>query len=101
MKTSSTLAIVVFASVSCTMGYSNDSRYLGWVNRTEEKCTSQYGPLPLNTPERRDEFLTLGYQTYYGQLSRTVFSSQLGLRYPNHLLHIDCVANSFPRPKSD
>lgn len=88
----------ILANTACAIGYANDSRYLAWVNRTEEKCAALYGPLPFKTAEQRNEFLEMGYQAYYDDLNPVVFSSRLGRQYPNHLLNINCLASSFPKP---
>ena len=91
----------ILVTTACAIGYSNDSRYLAWVNRTEEKCAALYGPLPIKTAKQRNEFLSLGYKTYYGQFLPVVFSNQLARQYPNHLLNINCFASSFPKPGID
>jgi hypothetical protein len=92
------MACSILANTACAIGYAGDSRYLAWVNRTEEKCAALYGPLPFKTAEQRNEFLKMGYQTYYNDLNPVVFSSRLGRQYPNDLLNIECVASSFPDP---
>ena len=93
--------VLTLAATACVGGYADDSRYLAWMNTTEQKCAAQYGELPLNTGEKRRQFLKLGYDAYYYRIDNSTFASKLGVRYPNRLLTIDCIATAIPNQGSN
>ena len=80
---------------SCAGKHREDPRFLEWLKRTETYCASQFGELPAGAAARRDEYLQLAYETYYGG-NRATFARRMAILYPNHQLFIDCVANAFP-----
>ena len=89
------LSVVLSA---CALDYSHDTRYLNWMQNTENNCVERYGPLPIDTPEQRKEFLKLGHQTFINNLDPEVYYDRLMLKYPNHRMVISCLADAFPRP---
>jgi hypothetical protein len=80
---------------SCAGKHRDDPRFLEWLNATETYCASQFGSLPPSAAGKRDEYLQLAYETYYGG-NRATFASKMAILYPNHQLFIDCVASAFP-----
>jgi hypothetical protein len=82
---------------ACALNYATDRPFQDWLSSAEARCGSNYGALPLNTPEQRAQFESLSYQTYYGELPREVYADRLTILYPNHGLTVDCLATSVPR----
>jgi len=88
---------LVWAVGACALNYATDRPFQDWLSSAETRCGSNYGALPLNTPEQRAQFESLSYQTYYGELPREVYADRLTILYPNHGLTVDCLATSVPR----
>ena len=88
------LALVVSA---CALNYATDRPFQDWLSSAEARCGSNYGALPLNTPEQRAQFESLSYQTYYGELPSEVYADRLRILYPDNGLTVDCLATSVPR----
>lgn len=82
---------------ACALNYATDRPFQDWLSSTEARCGSNYGALPLNTPEQRAQFESLSYQTYYGELRREVYADRLRILYPDNGLTVDCLATSVPR----
>lgn len=82
---------------ACALNYATDRPFQEWLSATEARCGSNYGALPLNTLERRAQFESLSYQTYYGEMPREVYADRLRILYPDNGLTVDCLATSVPR----
>jgi hypothetical protein len=97
LKKPALLPIALILAGGCSMGYKEDPGFNNWLKETQSRCDELYGPLPTMSAAERDEFLQLGFDTYYGGVRTIQFVEKLNLRYPNHLLAIDCLASAFPR----
>ena len=87
---------MALATSACALNYATDRQFQDWLSWAENRCESSYGALPDDL-ERRAQFESLRYQTYYGDAPREVYADRSKILYPNNGLTVDCLATAFPK----
>jgi hypothetical protein len=90
------LLLVVVALEACTTMYATDPTYLSWLAQAQEQCAVSYDPPPMKTAKEREDYRKLGFQAYYGQVSRETFANRLTFAYPQYGSFFNCMANRIP-----